>query len=292
MKIEAFQTLGSVLQGGSFAMAAEKMRLTPSAVSMQMKQLENYLGQALFDRSGLQVRPTEFAVEVDAVMRPALARLAALRRGHSALVEGRLRIGMIEGLQPALLPPALAWLAHRHPGLQVVPRRGSSVELTNAVKAGQLQAAVVARPKAGRVSGLRWHVLGKRSLMLLLPPGDPAADVGEAVARLDWIRYDRQTVTGQLAGRVVHRLAPDKRSVVELDNIAAVAAMVSAGMGFSVAQVLDDSLLRRYPMRSLPLGPDAPTFDIALVHRKADEDDRLIGALLEALHVAMAQADA
>ncbi len=56
MKIDTFATLDAVLRGGTFAAAAAARNVTPSAVSMQMKQLEAYMGQPLFDRSGLQVR--------------------------------------------------------------------------------------------------------------------------------------------------------------------------------------------------------------------------------------------
>ncbi len=72
MKIDAFATLDAVLRGGSFAAAAQEMHLTASAVSMQMKQLELYLGQPLFDRSGHQVRPTALAHDVASALREGL----------------------------------------------------------------------------------------------------------------------------------------------------------------------------------------------------------------------------
>ena len=64
MKIEMFDTLDAVLRGGSLAAAASETNLTASAVSMQMKQIEAYLGQPLFDRSGHAIRPTPLAHEV------------------------------------------------------------------------------------------------------------------------------------------------------------------------------------------------------------------------------------
>ena len=285
MKIEALQTLHIVVREGSFAAAAELTHLTPSAVSMQMKQLERYLGQTLFDRSGLQVRPTDFALEVVDAMEPALKTLSTLRRrqNRGTELQGLLKVGVIEALQPVMIPAILRHLRRNHPKLQILPKRGSSHELTDAVKAGQLHAAVVARPKRGQFSQLRWHVLAKRSLMLLAPLGEAAGDLPALMARLDWIRYDRQTTTGQLAGRVVQKYAPGKRSVVELDNVAAIAATVGAGLGFSIAQVLDESLPSRYPLQCLPLDKTVPTFDIALVHRQAEEDDLALQALLGAV---------
>src|SRR5690349_12097640 len=119
MKIEAFHTLGAVVQGGSFAAAAQAMHLTPSAVSMQMKQLEQYLGRPLFDRSGQQVRITPAAKEVVAAMKPALDALQTLRHRTPTRVAGHLKIGMIELLQPLLLPPAIAHTQRCYPGLHI-----------------------------------------------------------------------------------------------------------------------------------------------------------------------------
>lgn len=124
MKLETFATLAAVIEEGSFAAAAATMHLTPSAVSMQMKQLEQYLGQPLFDRSGLQVRPNALAREVAASMEGGLRHLNALRRRASVAVEGVVRLGVIESIQPVLLPGTLLYLRERYPRLTVRPVRG------------------------------------------------------------------------------------------------------------------------------------------------------------------------
>jgi DNA-binding transcriptional LysR family regulator len=72
LKFEFLMTLNSVLRHGSFASAADDMGLTPSAVSLQMKRLEEYVGQPLFDRSGRTVRPTPLASDLAESIRTAL----------------------------------------------------------------------------------------------------------------------------------------------------------------------------------------------------------------------------
>src|SRR5437868_1842277 len=303
MKLEAFATLQAVLEEGSFAAAATVMHLTPSAVSMQMKQLERYLGLALFDRSGLQVRPTASAHEVVAAMRGGLQQLNALRRRTTLAVEGTIRVGAIESLQPVLLPGTLRYLRERYPRLAVRPERGRSVGLMDAVKAGQLDAAVVAQPEKGQVAGPRWYRLSQRELVLIAPPAAApvaktakvagtagaagtarTADTATALLReSDWIRYDRHTTTGAMAARYVHQCLPDKRSALELDNVPAIVAMVSAGLGVSVVQLMNPAICDIYPVRIVRLGSDAPTLQISLVVRKTDEDSRLLVALREAM---------
>ena len=84
MKTETFQMLDAVLRHGSLAGAAQEARLTASAVSIQMKKLEEYLGRQLFDRSGLQVKPLPLADEAAEVMpaRHPADRGAARRPGR------------------------------------------------------------------------------------------------------------------------------------------------------------------------------------------------------------------
>ena len=282
MKIEAFQTLEAVLQHGSFAAAATRMNLTPSAVSMQMKQLEQYFGQPLFDRSGLQVRPMPLAREVCGAMAPGLQQLGALRRRRDVAVEGVVRLGVIESMLPVLLPGTVRLLRERYPGLEVRPVRGRSSDLTEAVKAGGLDAAVVAQPEKGGQQGLRWHELESRELVLVAPP-DAGGGAQALLRRYEWIRYDRDTITGAMAARYVKAILPDKRSTLELDSATAIVGMVSAGLGVSIIQLAEPAIGQMYPVRVLPLGRGAPALTIALVTRTAQEDERRLLALREAM---------
>lgn len=292
MKLETFATLAAVIEEGSFAAAAATMHLTPSAVSMQMKQLEQYVGQPLFDRSGLQVRPTAVAREVAAAMDGGLRYLHALRRRVSVAVEGAVRLGVIESIQPVLLPGTLRYLRDHYPKLRVRPVRGRSAGLLDLVKAGQLDAAVVARPETGRLASLRWHPVGTREMVLIAPPDAGEASAADLLARYDWIRYDRATVTGAMAARYVHGVMPEKRSAMEFDSVIAIVAMVSAGLGVSVVQLMDPTVCDRYPVRRVRLGADAPTLQISLVSRRADEDSRVLQALTEAVERTLLPASA
>ena len=74
MNMAALSTLVAILDRGSFASAADDVGCTPSAVSLQMKQLEAYFGQPLFDRSTRTVKPTDFGREAGAVARESIDR--------------------------------------------------------------------------------------------------------------------------------------------------------------------------------------------------------------------------
>lgn len=288
MKIAAFATLDAVLRTGSFAGAAKESNVTPSAVSMQMKQLEQYLGKQLFDRSGLQVRPTPAAREVAEVMRAPLRQLDALRRSASLAVEGHLRVGIIESLQPLVLPPVLRMLREQHPRLVLRPSRGRSIAMTSAVKAGELDAAFAAQLSRGGPGVLQWEPMLRRELVLVAPPGTSEKTVVSLFRRYDWIRYDRDTATGALAARFVSRHVGDHRSAIEIDSASTIVAMVSAGLGIAIVQAPDAIQMANHPVRVVRLGRQAPVLQLCLVTRRSDADSRGLAALREAMQAALA----
>jgi len=288
MKIETFHTLEAALQTGTFAGAARQTNVTPSAVSMQMKQLEQYLGKPLFDRSGLQARPNQLAHEVADTMRQALQNLEALRVGGGLVVEGVVRLGVIESLQPIVLPGIVRYVRERHPRLDLRLVRGRSSTLTAAVKAGDIDAALVAQPESGGSARLRWTPMMRRELVLIAPPGATETNVASLFRLHDWIRYDRNTVSGAMAAQYVHAHVSEIRGTLEFDSAPAIVAMVSAGLGVSILQGPDPALVQNYPVRLVRLGRAAPVLTMSMVTRKSDDDNRLVAAVRDAMRLALA----
>src|SRR5882762_6377168 len=104
MNVAMLATLAAIVDRGSFAAAAQQVGCTPSAVSLQVKQLEAYFGQPLFDRSSRAVKPTPFGEQAAAVARELIQRLDGLRVKPTVSVAGRLRLGAIASVQSDVLP--------------------------------------------------------------------------------------------------------------------------------------------------------------------------------------------
>lgn len=283
MKLDIFYTLGAVLRGGTLAAAAAERSLTPSAVSMQMKHLEAYLGQPLFDRSGLQVRPMRLAHEVSTAMGNALEQLELLRRKPTAAIEGVVRLGVIESMQPIVLPTTMRLLRERFPSVELRLARGRSGTLTASVKAGDLDAALVAQPENGGSARLRWQPMFRRELVLVAPPSATESSIAALFRQYEWIRYDRDSVTGSLSARFVAEHVREKRGQLEFDSASAIIAMVSAGLGVSILQIADPGWLHTYPVRIVRLGRSAPVLQLSLLTRKADDDSRPVMAVRDAV---------
>jgi DNA-binding transcriptional LysR family regulator len=288
MKIEAFITLQTVLRKGSMAAAAKELSMTPSAVSMQIKQVESYLGRQLFDRSGLQARPLPIAREVADAVGYSLSQLETFKRQTTIVVEGTIRLGVIDSMQPVLLPGAMSRLRQRYPALRVHPTRGKSAILIDAVKAGTLDAAVVGQPETGGSGRLHWHPLLRTELSLIVPPFETETSLKTLFRLYEWIRYDRKTVAGRMSARYLSKHAGPHSSTIELDEVRAIVAMVSAGLGISIVQLSEPSICMTYPVNVLRL-TQAPVLQFSLVTRRAEADSRPLRALRDAFDAVVSE---
>jgi DNA-binding transcriptional LysR family regulator len=287
MNVAMLSTLVAIVDRGSFAAAAQEVGCTPSAVSLQMKQLEAWFGQPLFDRSARTVKPMPFALEAAAVARNFSARLEALRAPPTSTVSGRVRLGAIASVQAGALPQALRAVRDRHPALDVEVSLDDSDKLLVELKAGRIDAAVLVRPQSGGSSRLSWQNLGSQPFVLLAPPGTSGTSAHELLRRLDLIRYDTALTGGQIAARYVAQLAPRARVAMEIRSIDAIVAMVSAGLGVSIVPQPRKALLDAHGVRELRL-KGGPTRQIAFVRRRPDAANRNISAVYSAVAAAYA----
>lgn len=288
MKLHSLATLVAVVEKGSFAAAAEQVHVTPSAVSLQMKQLEEYFRRQLFDRSGRQVRATPFAQQLSRTVASAMAEIEALRNAEGQAPSGLLRLGVTESVLSTLLPPAFAMLRERAPALQLHIERGTTPTLLHELRAGRLDTAVVIRPPSGGSRRMRWTPLREDVFVLVVPASMAGRQPIEILRAQPWIRLDRAAVAGRLAARWVDARLPQHAALIDMPSIDAIVAMVAAGIGVAVLPRLRDDQRERYAVREIELGADAPVREMVLVRRAADAQSARID-VVEAALVAVAR---
>lgn len=238
-------TLRMIAQTGSFREAAERLNMTLSAVSMQMKALEAALGGTLFDRS---VRPPRLT---------ALGRAAADKAGHVLAAEralraltgpdapltGRFRLGLVASAGPRLLPDFLRGRPGVFPHATFTFHTGLSENLDHQVETGQLDAAILTATGVP-AGGLRHRVLLRDRLIRAVPT--------DLAAEAPFLQFAPSTGIGRL---IASALAdhPDlaSRPRLILDHVATIRACVAAGIG---ATILPESDLRDLPGQ--PVGAD------------------------------------
>jgi DNA-binding transcriptional LysR family regulator len=138
------RTFLAIAEGGSFTRAAEAVHRTQSAVSMQVKRLEEGVGRPLFRRGG---RGVVLTPPGEALLPKARRIVRLLDEAASSLaaeeVTGPVSIGVPEEYGSNLLPGILARFATIHPGVQVTVRCEPSDGYAAAVARGELDLAVV-----------------------------------------------------------------------------------------------------------------------------------------------------
>lgn len=283
MNLTLLATLRTIIEQGSFTAAAGVVGCSPSAVSLQVKQLEQYFGRPLFDRSTRVMLPTDFAREVVHAVGDFADRLQTLRSRPVVEVAGRVRVGVITSMQSDVLPQALHALRQRHPALDVVvPPLNDSDELVSELKAARLDVALLVRPESGGSRRLIWRELHRQPYVMLAPPNATGKNAKQLLEAHDWVGYDLSLAGGRVAARHVRSLVPGARCVMELRSMDAIVAMVAQGLGVSVVPQPRRPLVRAYAVREVGLGSRAPFRKLSLVWRSSDEGSRNVEAVAQA----------
>jgi DNA-binding transcriptional LysR family regulator len=146
MELRQLQYLVAVAEEASFTRAAQRVHISQSGVSAQVRQLEHEFGAELFDRSARAATLTRAGEAALGHAREALAAAAAMRQAVddvNGLLRGRLTVGMVTACTITGLFDALDAFHRAHPGVVVTLLEHSSAELTARVRAGAIDVALV-----------------------------------------------------------------------------------------------------------------------------------------------------
>ena len=178
----------ALAQHGHFGRAADSCAISQPALSMQIKELEESLGTALFERGARQVRLTSFGEEFALRVRVILGltdELGDLTRASRDRLVGRLRIGVIPTIAPYLLPTIIGNLSQSHAGLDIHVRETLTHKLIQELVEGRLDTAIVALPISE--PALNEVALFTESFVLVRP----SEDEGKPVPNADALREMR-----------------------------------------------------------------------------------------------------
>ena len=279
MSIRRLQTLLAFAETGSFALAAERMHLTPAAVGQQMKSLEDEVGRMLFNRD---TRAPTLTAHGEAMV----PRARRLLRDYQILLSGmepeetpELTIGAVDTAMTGLVPSTLLQLrrSERQWHLRIVP--GLSASLLSQVDRGSLDAAIISEPRWRRPH-LSWQQIAVEPLVLITPPGVVETDPMLILENLPFIRFSRNAWVGeQVDNWLLDRGIAVKESM-ELDSLDAIYTMVSCDLGVSVVPDHCVPPLRKPEFRRIQLGEDMVRV-LGLVWRRENPGYAAISLLAE-----------
>jgi DNA-binding transcriptional LysR family regulator len=163
----------AVVERSSFSQAADQLGVTQPAVSLQIRSLEQRLGQQLLDRSGRRVEPTEAGLRLYRGAQRLLALeqqvLAELGQEAEGELNGRLEIGASTGPGGSVLPVLLGEFQQRHPQVHVALTVSDTHTVVEQVGRRELELGVVG--VASRQRGVSFEPFYRDEVVLAVPSG-------------------------------------------------------------------------------------------------------------------------
>jgi len=175
IKIEMLRCFSTVAKTGNLSDAAVRLGRTQSAVSMTLKQLEDHLGQRLFETERKN-RLTPLGEDVFELAQKQLQRfdetISAIETTAHA-PHGLLRIASVPSVAGLVFPSAIEELTYRHSGIRVELRDTDTEQVIDALLRGQVDLGVA----SGRhsLNGIHTEVLFQDTFGLVSAPDHPLA---------------------------------------------------------------------------------------------------------------------
>jgi len=264
MTLQQLMYFLAAAEHGSFTAAADALRLARPSVSEQIAHLEAELGVALFVRTGRRLQLTEagrlLRPEAERTLAAASDASDAVRRART-LTGGTASLGTFSTAHHLLLPGLVEDFARRHPqvGIRVVGENSS--QLADAVRAGRLEAGLVALPidddglEVGAALA-RFEVVYATTKPETLPGPITIEQLAQSVLVLPEARWgDEDPTRRQLAERA-QRAGITLKPRIEVQHADAALELAARGIGDTlVTRALLDTLGYADRLASTPLDP-------------------------------------
>ena len=228
----------AVAHEGNLTRAAEKLGVSQSAVSVQVRKLEEELGQNLFERRGRQLVLTEagrIALDhADAIFSMGQELVGTLNEADRELVV--LRVGSMATLSRNFQTRFLAPLFHRA-GVEIVVRSGRFADLLRALEAHHID-VLLANQLPPRDAATRWvaHAMAEQPLALIGHPEhqDPSASLEDLVSRHPLILPTVESTMRIGFDAMADRLGVRPAVAAEVDDMAMLRLLAREGIGLAV----------------------------------------------------------
>ena len=228
-------TFRLVVQRGSFSAAADVLGLSQPAVSLQVRQLEQFLQTRLLERTGRGIKATAAGIALlahsDRIEQAVGAAVQSVSEFNRE-ISGSVTLGSGATACIHLLPPLLQKLHHEHPLLTVRVTVGNTLEVVRAIEENRLDLGLCTLPANGR--SLAVMPVLEEEFVCIFSDGQDELPTPEILQSLPLIAFESGSGTRDLIdgwfladGRAI---AP----VMQLGSIEAIKRMVRAGLGFSI----------------------------------------------------------
>ena len=231
MELRHLRYFVALAEEASFTRAARRTHVTQSTLSHQIKQIEDELGQRLFDRIGKRVVITDAG---EALLQSATRALREIDEGLRRIkttpdpLTGVLRIGATHTFNIKLIPECLAAFLAGHPAVSVIVRELFATDVATLVESGELDLGITYDPQ--RRDRLSFEPLYIEEMVLAVGADHPFA----ARKRLRLVELHRQPMllptasssTRRIIDAALASVGAEPSIVAQMDSLAATIELV------------------------------------------------------------------
>jgi DNA-binding transcriptional LysR family regulator len=239
MELRRLRYFEAVARLRHFTHAAEELHVAQSALSHQVRALEQELGIGLLNRTTRSVEPTEAGILVAARARAVMAEIDALLQEVGelrGLARGRVTIGALLFGGELNIPAMLADFTEAHPQIEVGLREGTVQRMLEMFSEGSIDLAFALEVEPP--DGLERLALSSEELAVIMSPGHPLARrkalTPAVLADHPLIAFERGSSVRRMVDEAFLRAGVTPQIALEGNDLALVRSLVAQGIGLAI----------------------------------------------------------
>lgn len=222
---DLLKTFVEIAESENLTVAATRLNRTQSAISVQLRKLEETLSVSLFDRHARGMSLSDKGRVFLPAARRALAELQRTATLFDQPIAGRIAVGIPDDFDDMILEVALAEFATQNPGVEVTAQSGCTARYPDAIKRGELDIAVCSGPHSLPGEALS----AERSVWAcgLSYTLDPDAPLPLAI-------LDRECWWREMPSKALEAAGRDWKASCRSSSFSSLRAAIRAGLGVGV----------------------------------------------------------
>jgi len=289
MQIETLKIFCDILETRSFSKAASLNYISQSAVSQQVRGLEERYDRKLIERGKRTLTATQAGDVLYEGAKEILEKFNSMENRLQVLsdsIAGTLRVATVYSVGLHELPPYLKAFMRRYPAANVRLEYSRSNRIYDDVSAGTVDIGIVAYPV--RRSGLEILPFREDTLVVICPPDHELASKRSVhvtdLARQSFVGFERDVPTRRNIDRLFRQHSTTVEMAMEFDNIETIKRAVEVEAGISIVPLISvQSETKLGTLVAIPFADESLMRNLGILVRKGREHTQAMDKFVELL---------
>ena len=289
MHIETLKVFCDIVETGSFSYGAAQNFVTQSAISQQVRSLEEKYDCRLIERCRAAVKPTSAGQILYTASKEIVRRFRELEnrlREIGSVVAGSIRVGTVYSVGLHELPPYLSEFLRNYPAVNVHLEYLRSNKIYEDLIKGKVDLGIVAYPaKRSQIVSVPFR---NDELVLAVPPGGSLAkhtkvSLGQ-LQEQKFVGFERDIPTRKASDKILREHGVKPNYVLEFDNIETIKRAVEIGLGCAIVpRMTVQNEVTRGTLRLLEFQEGTVLRPLAIIYKRGRELSAAVRKFIEVL---------